>query len=265
MELLNSILEHSTSEAIRSLNIPTTCLRKTLIEAIATNNVELTKHIIEKTGIDLNYGIEHHGHPNVAADNFNPLLTALANSNVKLINYLISKGANVKIVTPRGTTTVHYALQRELYAIAIYLVRLGAKLDTDKGKAQEYIKCIDSNEMLTLLTEMTNSPISESVYPKCANVANISTRTECKVDTTNKCTAPLTDMMEAGQRDRSLEIIQNPQSYHSITSTKPKDSVTNSPSKGEVPVTECPKPTQDSAQYIQALINFLDQQSKPSQ
>lgn len=163
MNLLAEIIKNISSEKFAELKISKINLQNALIDAIITRNYDLVSDIITKTKINLNFGNDSaYQKSSLAANSLdpigeipNPLLTALVYADSQIIMLILNNGADKHIITPRGTNTVHYAIQQNRLALTIYLVRNGVKLDTETVKAASYIKDIhiDGEQFLAFLEE----------------------------------------------------------------------------------------------------------------
>lgn len=163
MNILADIIKNSSAEKFSELNISDKNLQTTLIYAINTGNYDFVYDIVTKSKLNLNFGNDSATVQTFTGENPldptgkipNPLLCAIAYANSRIIMFLMEHGASKHIVTPRGTNTVHYALQRNRVALAIYLVRNNVTLNTPEVKAVDYLsdKIVDKMQFLSFLEE----------------------------------------------------------------------------------------------------------------
>jgi hypothetical protein len=95
-----------------------------LLKACQEGNIDIVKDLIEHQNFDINQKI----------DGSFPLEMAVIYNEIKIVEYLILKGANIKIKTgPSGFTLHHWACQSQNIDISTLLCEHGLNIDA-KGK-----------------------------------------------------------------------------------------------------------------------------------
>lgn len=157
MDLLQNIIDAVSKEEFAKLDLPELTIQKTIINAIRRKYYSLVDSIFTKVKITPNFGVDHYG--SVADDGAlrkpNPLFTALAASDARMVALLVKHGAKLDIISPRDTNVVHFALEKNMIATAILFVKKGAKVNTLTKNAKDFIPeaTLDKVYLLDLLLE----------------------------------------------------------------------------------------------------------------
>lgn len=152
MNIFAEIIHNISAENFEQLKITEPNLQSALICAITSDNYTLVSDIVTKSKLDLNFGNDSPSNETVRSASPldhdgkipNPLLSAIVYSRTAIVMLLLENGADKNILTPRKTNAVHYALENNRMALAVYLVRNGLPLDTEEAKASDYM-----NDMIT--------------------------------------------------------------------------------------------------------------------
>lgn len=131
MEFLEHLIANNSAEQLSKLNIDEKHAKELVLLAVKQSKVNLLTLLLQKLKLDINFGNSHDGE-------INPLLYAISVSDSEIGDILLVHGADVNVVTPHGTNSVHYALEKKGWSLATRLVLAGATPDTEKFPAIVY-------------------------------------------------------------------------------------------------------------------------------
>lgn len=139
---------------MKLLGLNETKLKNALIFAIARDNYDLIFDILTKSKLNVNFGnkcakIAAPVDPDGKIPN--PLFSAIAHAKSVIVMLLLEHGADKNILSPHGKN----ALQNNKIALAIYFIRNGVKLNTEKANASDFMheNIVDKDNILAFLAE----------------------------------------------------------------------------------------------------------------
>ena len=126
--------------------------------ASESDKLHIVKYLIEKQNVDINIK---------GNDEMTPLHFACSESNLSIVEYLISKGADIEAKDYLDKTPLHYACQKGHLKIVEYLVSKGANIEakailelTPLYLASSYHR----EDVIKYLKTLSNEKINNAVY-----------------------------------------------------------------------------------------------------
>ena len=111
--------------------------------AIANGHLSIVRYLIEKQGVDIEL---------IGIYNKTPLLYACENNQLQIVEYLISKGANIEARDQKQGTPLHYACINNCYPLVEYLISKSAPIEAKDNEIKTSLHYACERDFLQIVT-----------------------------------------------------------------------------------------------------------------